>query len=94
MLSCHPDIISTQWFKVCTSWGIDVVKKTAVQNQTVEITTEIQTPDSDEHLSGPRALWDRGFTGKTVSGSNFSMCNTSLTFRCLGTDKQEFSKAL
>ena len=31
--------------------------KTAVQNQMVKITTEIQTPDSDDDLSGPRSLW-------------------------------------
>ena len=29
-------------------------KKTAVPNQTVKITTEIQTPDSDDNLSSPR----------------------------------------
>ena len=31
-----------------------MVKKTAVPNQTVKITTEIQTPDSDHDLSCPR----------------------------------------
>ena len=53
-LSCHPDIMSPQALKVCVSWRIEVVKKTAVPNQKVKITTEIQTPDSDHDLSCPR----------------------------------------
>ena len=53
-LYCHPAIISTHSLKVCASWGIAVVKKTAVPNPMVKITTEIQTPDSDDDLSCPR----------------------------------------
>ena len=37
-LSCHPDIISPQALKVCTSWGKELVKKkTAVPNRAVKI---------------------------------------------------------
>ena len=53
-LSWHPDIISPQALKVYASWGIEVVKNTAVLNQTVKITAEIQTPDSDDDLSCPK----------------------------------------